>query len=364
MKIKICTIFFLLSLSPVFAQPLVPGFNKQEYISLIRISAAQAGMLHDEEEADSSTYSKNYQSPELGLLNQWELWTNHNGVAVISIRGTVRDYISWLENFYAAMVPAKGSLQLEKNYRFDYNLAGDSKAAVHTGWLIGTGMLVRDMLPKIDSLYHSGIKNLLIMGHSQGGAIAYLLTSHLYSLRNEGKIPSDIVIKTYCSAAPKPGNLYYAYAYEAMTEGWAFNVVNAADWVPEMPVSVQTTTDYNYINPFFHAADIINSQTLVKRIILKRALRKLSDPQRKSQEEYLHYLGDEIYTLVKRALPEYEKPVYFKSINYVRTGKTIVLLPDEAYYSVFPDDLQHLFRHHLFEPYLFLINRYETKLHP
>ncbi|HPN72156.1 MAG TPA: hypothetical protein PLZ32_21680, partial [Saprospiraceae bacterium] len=77
-------------------------------------------------------------------------------------------------------------------------------------------------MPKIDSLYKTGTKEFLIMGHSQGGAIAYLMTSYLYNLQQLGQLPIDIKFKTYCSAAPKPGNLYYAYEYEAMTQGgWA-----------------------------------------------------------------------------------------------------------------------------------------------
>ncbi len=92
------------------------------------------------------------------------------------------------------------------------------------------------------------------MGHSQGGAIAYLLTAHFYNLQQQGKLPADIRFKTYCSAAPKPGNLYFAYDYETTTRGgWACNVVNAADWVPETPFSVQTVSDFNTTNPFVNA---------------------------------------------------------------------------------------------------------------
>ncbi len=363
MKYCIALLFFFIYLTPVESQSLHPGFDKQEYISLMRINAAQAGFLPEAEEVDSLLYKKLYSSPEMGLQNQWELWIRGTDIAVISIRGTSRDYIGWIANFYAAMVPAMGSLQLEKNYRFDYHLADDPKAAVHTGWLVGTAMLVRDMLPKIDSLYHTGVKNILIMGHSQGGAISYLLTSHLHWLQSEGKLPADIVTKTYCSGAPKPGNLFYAYAFEAMTsDGWAYNVVNAADWVPEMPVSVQTTTDYNMVNPFVNAESIINQQKLVHRVLLRKALKRLSGPPRKSQEEYTRFLGDKIFVFIQQSMPEFVKPVYFKSINYVRAGRTIVLMPDESYYAVFPNDLNHLFKHHMFEPYLFLINRYDVKL--
>jgi len=198
------------------------------------------------------------------------------------------------------------------------------------------------------------------MGHSQGGAIAYLLTSHLHQLRKTGKLPADIIIKTYCSAAPKPGNLFYAYEFESMTsEGWAYNIVNTSDWVPEMPVTVQTTTDCNEVNPFINALPIIKKQKFVQRVLLRKAYKRLSGPPRKSQEEYQLFLGEKVYMLVKKSMPEFVKPVYFESINYVRAGKTIVLLADEKYRAAFPDNPGKLFMHHLFEPYYFLINQFD-----
>lgn len=131
------------------------------------------------------------------------------------------------------MVPAKGTLKISKDFVFDYHLSDDSRATVHTGWLIATAFLSRDMLPKIDSLYKTGHKEFYIMGHSQGGAIAYLLTSLLLKMQKNGQLPNDIQFKTYCSAAPKPGNLYFAYDYENMVKtGWALTVTNEADWVP------------------------------------------------------------------------------------------------------------------------------------
>ncbi|MDQ3049916.1 MAG: lipase family protein [Bacteroidota bacterium] len=359
MKCSFLLITLLVASNALYGQALQPGFSKEEYIALLKISAKQVSFPLDKNgKPDSTGFERVYKSPAMGLQNQWDLWSNKKGIAVISIRGTTSDFVSWLANFYAAMVPAKGSLQLEKNYRFDYNLANDTKAAVHTGWLIGTGMLVRDMLPKIDSLYESGNRNILIMGHSQGGAIAYLLTSHLYQLRKSGRFASDLVFKTYCSAAPKPGNLYYAYEFENMTAGgWAFNVVNTSDWVPEMPVTVQTTTDCNVVNPFVNALPVINKQKFVQRFVLKKAYKRLSGPPRKSQEEYQYILGEKVYSLVKKTMPEFVKPDYFESINYVRTGTTIVLSPDANYLATFPDNPKHLFMHHLFEPYFYLVNQ-------
>ncbi|HMT29591.1 MAG TPA: lipase family protein [Bacteroidia bacterium] len=358
MKKFIYIIIYLLPLVG-FSQGLQPGFSKKEYTELLKISAKQVDTTKVKMTIPApENFKLIYRSSVLGLENRWDLWANNEQTAVLSIRGTTGDFISWLANFYAAMVPAKGSLQLEKNYKFNYELASDPKAAVHTGWLVATGMLVRDILPKIDSIYKAGTKNIIIMGHSQGGAIAYLLTSHLYNLRAKGILPADIVFKTYCSAAPKPGNLYYAYEYENTTAGgWAFNVVNASDWVPEMPVSVQTTNDYNSVNPFVNAVPAIKKQKFLQQILLMKVYRKLSGPPRKSEAEYRKYLGDKVYKLVKKQMPEFEKPIYFESINYVRTGTSVILLPDADYHTAFPDDINKIFMHHFFEPYFFLLER-------
>ena len=87
------------------------------------------------------------------------------------------------------MVPAKGELQLNDSTKFTYTLATDSKAAVHMGWLIGLASLAPDINLKIDSCYKAGIRNFYIMGHSQGGAIAYLLTSYLHYRQMENALP-------------------------------------------------------------------------------------------------------------------------------------------------------------------------------
>src|SRR5690606_12395627 len=153
--------------------------------------------------------------------NRWDLWMNKDSVVVISIRGTTQTTASWVANFYSAMVPAKGELLLAEKDTFKYKLAQDPKAAVHIRWLISMAYLSRSIIPTIDSLADSGIKNFIILGHSQGGAIAFLLTSYIHNLQMEGKIPAETNFKTYCSAAPDPGNLFYAYEYENLTKnGW------------------------------------------------------------------------------------------------------------------------------------------------
>lgn len=139
----------------------------------------------------------------MGLDNRWDFWIRDDKAGVISLRGTTAKLTSWLANFYAAMVAA------------------------------------------------TGVREFIIMGHSQGETLAFLLRSHLHYLTQKGELPKDIVYKTYCSAALKPVSLYYAYDYDFLTRnGWGFTIVNTLDWVPETPFTVQRISDFNPSNPF------------------------------------------------------------------------------------------------------------------
>jgi thiol-disulfide isomerase/thioredoxin len=336
------------------------GFNKDEYMELLKVSSRQGDSLYNPNFPAPQFFNKVYRSNVMGLANRWDLWLSDDSTAVISIRGTTMETASWLENFYAAMVPAKGQLKLSNDFVFDYNLCDDEKAAVHTGWLIGAAFLSRDILPKLDSLSKIGIKHFYIMGHSQGGGIAYLLTAYFLNLQKANKLSDQLKFKTYCSAAPKPGNLHFAYAYEKMTQGgWSFTVVNSADWVPEAPFSIQTTMDFNPANPFENAKKAIKKAPLFKRIAMNYFYNSLDKPTKKANKRYQKQLGKTLGMFIKKNLPEYETPTFFNSNNYVRTGDNIVLYADSNYYNLFPIDKEKIWTHHAFEPYLYLCEKYQ-----
>lgn len=369
MKNLICILFrciaiFLIIPAQVDAQnyKINSGFDKDEFIELLKVSSRQGDTLYNPDLPAPQHFEKIYRSSVIGLANRWDLWISDESTAVISIRGTTMETDSWLENFYAAMVPAKGQLRLSNDFVFDYHLCDDDKAAVHTGWLIGTAFLSRDILPKIDSLCKIGIKEFYIMGHSQGGAIAYLLTAHLLDLQKQKKISESCVFKTYCSAAPKPGNLHFAYAYEKMTQGgWSFTVVNSADWVPEAPFSIQTTMDFNPANPFVNAKKTIKKAPLLKRIGMNYFYNSLDKPTKKANKRYQNRLGKTLGKFIKKSLPEYVTPTFYNSNNYVRTGDNIVLYAESDYYNLFPIDKDKIWTHHAFEPYLYLSAKYPSK---
>jgi hypothetical protein len=338
----------ILLLSPaIVPAQLQPGFNGHEYLGLLRLGA-------------DHSYRLVYRSPESGLFNRWDMWyRDDDSVAVISIRGTVQDKASWLENFYAAMVPATGSLQISDSSRFDYQLAADPKATVHVGWLLGLGFLAPTMVDQVREADRRGIHAILIFGHSQGGALAYLTRSYLYYLQQKGGLDGQLRFKTYCSAAPKPGNLFYAYDYDFITrDGWSFNVVNAADWVPETPFSIQALEDMNRVNPFTNINNAFNKQPWAIRWYIKGKFNKLSKTTRSAQEEYTATLGQMVYKQVKKLLPGFREPVYSESFNYQRAGTPVVLQPDSVYYSRFPNDSSRIFTHHSYDAYRMLATKY------
>lgn len=350
--------FLVLIASISYGQKSRPGFNKQECLELVYLSSLQLDTVFYRPVRASQQFNLVYRSPVMGLDNRYDQALRDDSVAAISIRGTTSKNISWLENFYAAMAPATGEITLSKNFTFRYKLAEHPQAAVHVGWLLATAALSRDVESKVDSLIMQGIQDFLIVGHSQGGGIAYLLTSHLRQQQKAGKIPARIRFKTYCLGAPKPGNQYHAYDYEAATAGgWSLTVINSADWVPETPMSIQTLKDFNPTNPFKNARRVIKRQPFPQKIAMRLGYNQLNTPTKKALRKSRHYLGHMGAKSVRKYLPGFVPPVYYPSSNYMRAGQPVILQADAEYFRRFPDNDRNVFVHHLMSPYLYLLRR-------
>ncbi len=359
MKQLFTALFFIAVAMQGRTQQLQPAFDPAEYAELLSLAFYSSGIPDSIKRASAADhYHRVYRSPVTGLQNRWTLYLRDDNIAVIDIRGTVNETASWLANFYAAMIPATGSLQLNDSTRFDYQLAEDPKANVHVGWTVALGHIAPDIESKINSYAdQKKVKEFLIFGHSQGGAIAFLLRSYLEYEKKKGKIPADIIFKTYCSAAPKPGNLYYAYDFDFITKGgWAYTVVNAADWVPETPFSIQTLSNFNPTNIFVNARKAIRKQKFFVRLAGSMLYSKLEKKPRKAQRKYEKYLGKKIYRMaIRKALPQLKEPAYVHDNNYMRAGAPVILMPDEAYRSLYPENPDKPFTHHLFAPYYHLL---------
>lgn len=356
-----CCILFLQTFTTQ-AQKLIPGFDAAEYLDLLAVceKTHTDSIVPGIKEGSKLRYELIYRSAEMGLKNRWEYWIREDGIGVISIRGTVQHPTSWMANFYAAQVAASGSLQINDSTVFNYKLANDDRAAVHVGWTIGLAHLGPDIKRVITQMYQEKkTTQFIVMGHSQGAALAFLVTSYLHYLREAKELPADLNFKSYCSAAPKPGNMYYAYDFDFISRGGkAFTIVNTADWVPESGFTVQTLDDFNIGNPFSNIAALLGSQKTVVRWYLKSMFHKMDKSTKKAQGRLDKYLGYKIYSQVTKILPQLREPKYAGTSNYMRAGIPIVLQPDDAYRAKFPDDEKKTFLHHLFEPYKMMINKY------
>ncbi|WP_066408308.1 lipase family protein [Flavisolibacter tropicus] len=353
--------FLLLFSGFGFTQSLQPGFQTQEYADALAINFGNYDSVVTSE-GRIPAYKWHYRSKVTGLDNRWWMWLSTDGKrGIITIRGTVATTSSWLANVYAVMQPAIGDIKINDSVTFHYQLADRPDAAIHTGWLLSLGSMAGDIEKKIREQYAKGVKEYIITGHSQGGGIAYLLRSYIYYRTKQGALPSDIIYKTYCSAAPKPGNLFYAYDYDYINKGgWAFTVVNAADWVPETPISIQQFSDLNPLNPFVTIKSALSQQRYFVRVYANMVYNKLNKSTRKAAKRYRRYLGDKVGKQVKKKLSQLDGINAISTMNYMRAGTPIVLMPDMEYYTRFPDDPTKgagIWTHHTFEAYYLLLKK-------
>jgi hypothetical protein len=344
-----------------FAQSkLKPGFDAKEYATLLEMTERQADTTKYKLQTPyPAGYERVFRSDISGLDNRWDLWLNGDSIAVINVRGTTVQPESWLEDFYSPMVRAEGYLNFGKGNIFHYKLGSDTTAAVHAGFLIGLSAVAPTIVEKINEYYNKGIKNFILMGHSQGAAITYLLRSYLYYLP-AGTIPADINFKTYCSAPPKPGNLFYVYDFEYITRGgWSTRVSNILDWVPQMPLTVQTKKDFSRNDPFSPVdTALANSLGFLPRLVIGLIQRSTFGDLDDARDVLMKYLGKDLYKIVKTKLPGFVEPKYSECMDYMVCGTPVVLKPTESYRQKFisPGGVAGIFTHHMPPAYYYLIN--------
>jgi pimeloyl-ACP methyl ester carboxylesterase len=355
----LCMVSMLLA-STLFAQSrLKPGFDPAEYNTLLKITARVGDTPWTKIKVTPPENCRMvYRSPEVGMVNRWDLWLDEkNNIGIISIRGTNGTEASWMENFYAGMIAAKGTVHLNDTTIFNYTFSNDPHAYVHAGWTLGMAALAPDIISKIKTYYQQGVREFIIIGHSQGGAIAFLLRSYLQYL-DDPALPKDIVYKTYCSAAPKPGNLFYAYDFDYITRnGWAFRVVNSRDWVPETPFSIQTTRDFNKVSPFMDVKKILKKQPFAARVALGYVYGRLDRSTKRASRRMQRILGKMAYERVKKIVPGYQRPAFVESHDYMTAGSPVILLADAEYDQKFPFDGKNIFINHMPAPYEWLLHK-------
>ncbi len=358
-KVFLISFLVFLQFLSVSQSSINPNFDPQEYIEVLSINAESFDTLLGEYKLPKPQSELVYRSPEVGMDNRWDYWKSKKGVGIISIRATAPTVKSWLENFYASLLPSSGVIRNSDSTTFKYKLAENPNAYVHAGWLFGLSFMAKDINKLMHIEYEKGVRDFIIVGHSQGGVMAMLLRSYLYYVKDS--FGAEVRIKVYASAPPKPGNLYYAYDFETITQGgWAYRVVNSADWVPQMPMTVQKFDDLNSTSPTYNYKTLAKEAPLAARLYLNHSFKKLGRKQVRLQKNYLDLLNDKSFKFVEKELPGAVDPQPMASYDYAVCGNAIILNPTEKYKTNFEnkfciDELHTIFIHHHFYAYWYLM---------
>jgi len=301
-----------------------------------------------------STYTLKFESKPTSLDNRWQLWVNKDRFGVINLRGTTRKNISWYENFYAAMIPAQGVMTLPGGQIVDYKFAEDKKASVHAGWALSIEMMLNGIINAIDSLNKQRIYTIYITGHSQGGALAHLLRAAFQYLP-DSVLSSKNTYKVYSFASPKPGNRFFAYDYAQYTNfpvATSFTVINKADWVPQVPFSVQSPDNMVEKNPFVSLENNDFDIPFIKRMVIKHIYFKMKHPVTRSQKRFEKYLGRKMKKQIENTTGDFELPGYSNDFSYFPVGVQIIL---SAWDGNTNDKVLKVFWQHIPAHYYYLI---------
>ncbi len=228
----------LLSMRHDASAQLTLGFDPAEARDLIALCATHTfqDLYGDDSAIIPAGYVRVYESPVMGMDNKFQLFRKGD-MAVLEIRGSTANPMSWMENVQAAMIPAQGTIRINER-PFKYRFAKDTAASVHAGYTLGLACLANDMLARLNSLAENGVRDVLLTGHSQGGALTLLLRAYLHHLP-KGVVDKRLRFKTYAFAHPMVGNKVFVEEFTAaMASGLGCHIiVNPADPVTHMPLT-------------------------------------------------------------------------------------------------------------------------------
>jgi len=174
----------------------------------------------------------------LSMDNKFEVYENKE-VGVINYRGSTANIFSWIENCYSAMIPANGTIKVNDSY-YKYAFSENEKSAVHAGYALTIVILSSKIEEQVKVLNKKGIYDIIITGHSQGGALATMTRAYLENLP-KGKLSIKNKYKTYAYAQPMCGNLEFSEEYNTKfsKKKTSYFITNTKDPVPYLPFNYE-----------------------------------------------------------------------------------------------------------------------------
>ena len=305
--------FFNISLLAQFSD----GFKPTEARDMIAIcnSFGFIKQFNSDKEIIPKGYKKIYESGSIGMDNKWQLWSNDK-YAVINLRGSTSKQISWLANMYSAMIPASGKMILPGNKEFEYKLAQNPKANVHSGWTLAMAFLSEDIIQHIRMLNYQGVYHFIIIGHSQGAAIAQLLRAYLENA-SSNIVDKKNRFKTYAFASPMVGNSFFIKEYNERFSSTNFVINNIADPIIHTPLTIDKR---KMLDPR-DVETLMDTSKSIFKTLAYRAVGKImfSNPD----SAYIEKAGVNIYRQIRKKIGPFTMPNYQLDMNYTAMPNSI-----------------------------------------
>ena len=226
-----------------------PGFQPDEARDMIMLCNTHTfiDLYGSDEKMIPSGYTRIYSSVTTPLDTKFEIFRK-GSIGVIEFRGSTANMMSWMVNVHSSMIPAEGRMVINGN-KFDYEFAEDTSAAVHAGFALVIGTIADEILGQLKELHKLGVNDVIITGHSQGGALAHLMRAYLEHLPRR-KLPANMQFKTYAFAAPMVGDKAFALEYERdnCTRLTSFSIIEPEDPVPNMPIAYKDGNAFSMQN--------------------------------------------------------------------------------------------------------------------
>ena len=236
---------------------------------------------------------------------------------MINFRGSTANKSSWLENLYAAMIPVKETIEINGK-KFKYQVGKDEDGAVHAGYTLALYYLKDDVLKQIKRLNKKGIRDILITGHSQGGALAQLTRAYL-DHQSMFKVSKRNTFKVYAFANPMIGNAAFCkeYSEKFCDSEMSFVIHNPKDFVPKMPVSYNDDFWEKNLSDLLLNTEEFSLQNTAIDGVLNLFKEKLPALAKKMSEN--------INKQLLKDLGEIKMPEFKDEVNYSHTGNRILI---------------------------------------
>jgi hypothetical protein len=187
---------------------------------------------------DDKEFSVNFLRRRSGLTdvkgNPALCLTNENGKMMISVPGTVT-VNDWASNLSADVI------SLDRRSIFTHNCDDHAsiitgKIAVHSGFYFVALSIIDDLNKQINQAREQGaIQTITISGHSQGGAVAQILSLYIATHKRHLQLADDIPLLCITFASPR---VFTKETYDFFIKHvpYTFNLSHPADIVPKFPL--------------------------------------------------------------------------------------------------------------------------------